>query len=420
TVTPVTNSTTTIHLGDQVSATLPGPGDTDQYSFTLQQATTVLVTPQGGNANVSLYGTGYYPLVTFNSGTGQYAVLRLDAGTYSFNVTGTGSSTPSYAFSMTDLVANAVDAGNSGTVTGAAPAQRGVGVYQLETIPGATYNLDFATPALTDNADALNYSLVDVAGRVLANITGTNVQSVTFTGPQFGSVYLVVRQVNASATATSFTATVRQPVTASTPLSWGTQTTATFQTRQDQIAYGFTQTQAGWVELQGITAPLPGVEYDIVGANGSVITQRTGFGASAPGSNWDVYLAAGQYFIRIDANADGAIGGVAQFTAVQVPASQQIARQGGVAQTLQLPDSANTLSLWTLDAQAGDTLNLTSQTWPGTGTVQILTPNGGSTIATWNPSTGPLNITLSQPGTYLLRVTSNPLSGATANGFKLT
>ncbi len=428
TVSPVTNSVTSINLGDQVSATLPGPGDTSQYTFTLTQATTVLVTPQGGSANVTLTqsngqrvvsSSGSY--INFSSGSnGLYYVVRLDPGTYSLNVTGTGSSTPGYAFSVSDVAASATAVGSGGTVAGVAPAQGAIGVYQLDTTPGATYNLGFTQPALTDSGDALTYSLVDVAGRTLASLTGTYFgQSVAFTAPQFGPVYLLVRQTTASTTPTSFSATLQQPVVSSTPLTWGSATSATFQTAQDQISYSFTQTQAGWIELQGITAPSSDVEYDIVAPNGNVVARTSGFGASAPGGTWDVDLAPGQYFIRVDANSDSADGGVTQFTAVQVPASQQIARQGGVPQALQLPNSGTALSLWTLDAQAGDALNLTPQTWSGTGTVQIVAPNG-NTVAVWNPSAGPLNTTLGLAGTYLLRVTSNPLAGATANAFNLT
>src|SRR5581483_1450451 len=190
TISPVTNSTTAIHLGDQVSATLAGPGDTNQYPFTLTQATTVLVRAQGGNANVSLtgpdgatvYATGG-SAVNFNSGTiGEYYVLRLDAGTYSFNVSGSGASTPSYAFSVSDMLANVIDDRNTGTVTGTAPAQGGVGVYQLEATPGTSYNLVFKTPAPTDYGNAVSYSLVDAAGRALAptQYYWSNGQSVAY------------------------------------------------------------------------------------------------------------------------------------------------------------------------------------------------------------------------------------------------
>ena len=425
TVSGVTNSVTPVNLGDQVSATLPAPGDTNQYTFTLMQATTMLVTPLGGGANVMLSGPDGNQ-INFNSGsTGKYYVLRLDAGSYSFNVSANGSSTPSYAFSFSDMLASATDAGNSGTVAGAAPAQGALGVYQLDTTAGATYNLELTTPPA--NGTVLNYSVVDAAGRLLApayyynngaqSVAYTNGQSVTFTAPQFGPVYLLVQQNTASGTATAFSATVRQPVISSAPLAFGTPIATTLQTRQDQVAYGFTQAQAGWIELQGITAPSTNVEYDIVGPDGTILASKTGFGANTPGSIWDVDLPAGQYFIRIDASTDTADGGVAQFSAVQVPANQQIARQGGVAQTLQLPNSSAAVSLWTLDAQANDTLNLTPQSWSGAGSVQIVAPSG-TTIATWDPSTGPFNSTLPQAGTYLVRVTSNPLAGA--NAFNLT
>src|ERR1035437_6907342 len=87
-----------VNLGDQVTASLAGPGDINHYQFTLAEDTTVLVDPLGGTANMTLSGpTG--TLLNFSSGsTGSYYTERLAAGTYSLDVSGSGISTPSFGF----------------------------------------------------------------------------------------------------------------------------------------------------------------------------------------------------------------------------------------------------------------------------------------------------------------------------------
>ena len=401
TVSPVATSVAPIALGDQVSGAIGAPGNVNQYRFTLIDETTVLLDPQGGTVSLTLSGPLGDELSFGLSSVESYYARRLKAGTYTIAVSASGVATPSYAFRLLDLAA-AVPASSTTPLSGDLPAGRTLVAYRFEATPGVDFNLDFTTPV--SYPDYFRYTLLDAYGRTLSNVAWTSDASVAFTGPSDGTVYLVAKQYYASSAPIHFEATLRQPVVTTAALAWDSATAVPLAVRQDQATYAFTLDEPGWIELQNVNAPASAVRFQIITPNGSQVVSRTGLNS---GSNATIsqFLGAGSYALRVLANADG-LSGNATFTATRVPASQRLDRQGAVARAVLADAGAGVVSLWSLDARAGDHLTLAANaTWPADWTAQLMAPNG-TVLRSWTPASAPTQeFDLTQPGTHLLRLT---------------
>ncbi|HET7865596.1 MAG TPA: LEPR-XLL domain-containing protein, partial [Burkholderiaceae bacterium] len=399
-----------IAFGTQVSASITAPGNVNQYRFTLNEATTVLLDPQGGPAMLALDGPLGNELNLSLDGVEGYYARHLAPGSYTLSVSASGSSTPSYGFRFLKLEDAAVNAGAATELRGDLPAGRVLVAQRFDVLPGVAYNLDFTTPV--NYPGYFRYTLIDAYGRTLNPTAWTSDPSVVFTGPQLGPVYLLAKQYYASSGPVHFEASLRQPLQSSSPLNFDVPTTLPLVNRQDQGSYSFVMQEPGWIELQDMLAPSTAVSFDIVRPDGSTMESRNGYSSASPGTFYR-YLPSGAYTLRITANVD-VLAGSAQFTARRVPEAQQLDRQGAAVRGIAADAGSEPVSLWSLDARAGDQLVLTANTpWPAGWTAQLVAPDG-DVLRSWAPaSAATQNFDFSRPGPYLLRIVrTGPGAGA--------
>lgn len=403
-----------IALGDQVNGSLAAAGDIHHYTFTLNEARTLLVDPQGGSATLRLTGpSGTVLSLALDSDT-DYWIQRLAPGSYSLDVEAEDQrTTPAYAFKLGELQDMAVAHGTSTQLSGDLPAGRTVVVHSFDVLQGHSYNLDFTEPVSSNYY--FRYSLVDAAGRTLSHLNWTNSSSISFTAADSGAMYLVAKQYYASPTAVHFEATLREPLSSATPLVWDGVNTTELRTYVDQRDFEFDLSQPTWIELHNLQVSVNQTYLEIIAADGSRLYSRWLY-ASSNGAAYSYQLGAGHYAIRLSHQTDGTQG-IVSFTARQVPQLQQLDHQPGVTRTLSQEAGTDTVSLWSLAIGAGEHLELRADTWSGSGSVQLLHPSG-SVLNTWNPAAGALNINIAAGGIYLLRVMRDSLDHVPSNAYR--
>lgn len=411
----VSVSETPLELGSLISGRISVSGDVANYTLSLDSDRTILIDPQSGDVTVRVLNASMGEVLNFNAGSSaEYLSRRLPAGTYTFEVSASRATTPDYAFRVRDMVAFALDLGAVSQLSGDLPAGRNLVVQSFEVIAGQRYNLDFTTPT---SSSALRYTLVDAFGREIVGQQAVSSASVSFTAAQTGKVYLLAKQNAASSGPVHFEATIRQPVGVAQELGWGGIVSGALTTREDQSIYRFQMAEAGWLDLQQLGVSQTAATIDIVAPDGTSV--RSWSSLPVANGSRSVYLGAGDYSLRIRSNFDGAPVSFS-FKAQQVPAAQILTRQPEVAQTLAQESSEETLSLWALQAHAGDVLNLNRTAWSGAGSVQILKPDG-SVLATWSPATqAALTLNLTAGGSYLLRVQRDSLTNLDSNAFEFS
>ncbi len=155
TVFPVTTNQASLDLGQTVAGTLATPGQTDHYSFTVTQPTSVLFDSLSNRGDVQWTLSGNTGnLVTQRSfsqsdgtGIGGDASVALTAGTYTVSVAGVGAATGAYGFQLLDLsqgTPSDLSQVVSGTIDDA-----GFAAQSLHTAPGAPLTNAAANEAIT-------------------------------------------------------------------------------------------------------------------------------------------------------------------------------------------------------------------------------------------------------------------------------
>ncbi len=397
-----TEATTPMSVGDQVSGSIAHVGDIQHYSFTLATDTTIALDPQGGAANLTLTGPNGDELSLNLDSVESYDVRRLRAGTYSLDITADAlNSTPSFGFKLLNLASVAQAHGEVTKLSGDIPAGRNLAVHSFEVLAGHFYNLDFLVP--TVYPDYFRYTLVDAQGRTVSADGWTHGTSVSFTPAASGPIYLVAKQYYSASAAVHFDAALRQPTLVSTPLPLGSSVAASLVTREDRADYSFSLDDAGWLDLSDVAVQGGGATCDVIAPDGTSLWSRN-FSAGSSDQSWQIPLSAGRYVLRVHGASDGSTVAVG-FTPRTVARPHQLDRRPGAVQAVSTAAGESTVDLWSVNAAAGDSLNLTSTRWPGAGSVQLFAPNG-SLLSTWNPASGsPLNAVLDVSGIYLLRVT---------------
>jgi subtilase family serine protease len=410
---------TPIQLGDQVSGSMATPGDINHYTFTLDQDTTILLEPQGGDASLaltSLSGLSGAELNLALNSVGGYTVRRLMAGSYSLDVTSlANAAATSFAFKLSRLQDLAVAHGSSGQLIGELPASPSSVVHSFDVLAGHGYTLECTTPL--SYPSYIRYSLVDVQGRVLSDGIWASDPTISFTAAGTGPVYLLISRTYPSTRPASFEATVLEPVRSVTALAFDTTFDLQLRASKDTDEFTFEMTTPGWIELRGLMVTWGNLLVQVVSPDGSTAWSEW-LSADYESLPRSIYLDAGLYALRFSNPESGPTDSV-HFSAVRVPAAHQLEAPAGVTQTLSLPSGSDTLSLWSLNALPGAELVLSAEQWHGMGQVHLLDAMYGE-IAYWEPGDGQLKVTLTNSGHVLLRVERADLDEVDSNAFSFS
>ena len=178
----------TFAIGEDVTAAIATPGQTDTWTFTAAAGQKVSLDQ---TATSNLYGLNWslvadsgrvlLPRTTDISDRGPFA---LDAGGYTLTVVGEGAATGTYAFRVDEVVDGARTIPIGEVVSGAISIAGQRQVYTFTAAPGQTVSLDRSA---TSNAAGLDWWLVDAEGRDVVPRT-TNLNDVVRL-PLVGGVY---------------------------------------------------------------------------------------------------------------------------------------------------------------------------------------------------------------------------------------
>ena len=244
-----------ITLNQQVTGQLPA-GDTQNFTFSLDVEKNIGFAIRSGSYNIRLYGPNQQAdVITLYPDDHNLQNYYLAPGDYRIEITGYGSTTPSYDFKLLDTAAQAQAlSNNSGTLTATIPANQTQVSYALAVQAGQAYQLNFPNT----NYYAATYKVVDEQGRTLVN--NTNIGDYrNFTPSATGNVYLVVNK-NQAIIAQDFNVNVllTQSVATSVILTLGETASTSLHTAQDATKYQLHITNTGYYQFCLLyTSPSP-------------------------------------------------------------------------------------------------------------------------------------------------------------------
>ena len=390
-----------ITLNQQVTGQLPA-GDTQNFTFSLDVEKNIGFAIRSGSYNIRLYGPNQQAdVITLYPDDHNLQNYYLAPGDYRIEITGYGSTTPSYDFKLLDTAAQAQAlSNNSGTLTATIPANQTQVSYALAVQAGQAYQLNFPNT----NYYAATYKVVDEQGRTLVN--NTNIGDYrNFTPSATGNVYLVVNK-NQAIIAQDFNVNVllTQSVATSVILTLGETASTSLHTAQDATKYQLHITNTGYYQFKESRASDTNMLLQFLLPNGS---EALRFNNLSSLKDKYLYLTAGDYIINV--SGTNPAGSDYQFqlvdaTGLPIKAGNSLAAAMDLAimasQNYPLTLAAQTTGYYRVMLTQNDVFNVT-----GNADLAIeLQDKDGNILgsSTQNALSQPIN----QTGIYYLKVTN--------------
>jgi RHS repeat-associated protein len=305
-VQPAPTSVQPLALGQLVGSTIGVTGETDEYLFTLPQATRLYFDSQTFDTRISWKiergGETVIAGGRFDNSDGQSTgqpVLHLGPGDYSLIVDATGDATGPYAFRLSDL--SAVPSIASGELlSGSLVPGNETDLYRFNAIAGDRFyfdSLQWTGPATT------RWRLIDPEDHILLNV-GLSTDVDTLTLPITGEYVLALEGSIVSTTSGNYSAVLQKVQPNVTGLSFGTTIGGSIGGAGDEDNYTFSLADRSLVYFDGLTNN-SNLTWSLRGPAGVVVDKRS-FVTADPNFFTELVLnlAAGDYTVTVDATAE--------------------------------------------------------------------------------------------------------------------
>lgn len=261
-----TTTASALSLGADTTGSIAQPGQSVQYSFTLNAPTTVLMNPgqYGYNLQWSLTGSRgtEVSLLGFNNGTN---LMSLPTGTYVLTVAYSDLSTGNFDFSLTDTSTMPVLAADQ--TTHAAFTSSGQGQSFVLNVPAdGNYSMD----ALYAGSNAEWH---------IRNLQGQNVISSWLSGGPSNPFQLIAGQYlvtwdSPSSASMGVDFTLRNVVTVAQPLTLGTAVSGSIGDIAQRQEYDFTLSAPTRVLFDSLSSRTD-ITWQLTGPDGNIINPTT-------------------------------------------------------------------------------------------------------------------------------------------------
>ncbi|HET7329337.1 LEPR-XLL domain-containing protein, partial [Dyella sp.] len=389
-----TTTTSALTLGADNAGSIAQPGQSVQYSFTLNAPTTVLMNPSQNGSNLQWTLTGprgtEAPLQGFNNGPN---LMSLPTGTYVLTVAYSDLSTGNFDFTLADTSTMPVLAVDQTTHTAFTSNGQAQG-FVLNVPADGSYSMD-VPPYNGSNAA---WIIRNAQGSVVASnwISGNNSTPFKLSAGQY---VLTWESPNTANMAIDFA--LRQVVTVAQPLTLGTAVSGTIANIAQRQEYDFSLAAPTRVLFDSLSNRSD-ISWTLIGPDGTVVNPTALSGTQGSSAGDPIALnAIGNYQLLI-VPVGHALGDFA-FNLLDLAAAPALVI--GTSQSIALAPG-NSSTAYTINAHAGDYVSLqVSSLAGGNASVTLVDANGNKVLAT-TTLTGTDSFTLALPhdGAYQLIV----------------
>ncbi|MCB1631072.1 MAG: LEPR-XLL domain-containing protein, partial [Pseudomonadales bacterium] len=425
---------TALTLGATVSGTIAAAGETDDYVFTVDEPTLVLVDSLAPNNNGSFRWTltgprgvevsdrSFYYSESWEYGSANPAVQLVLPGTYQLRVRADGSTTGAYSFRVLDTAAaTELTLGEASSAT-LNPANE-TDLYAFEASAGQRLYLDVAALS-PDYGNWVSWRLLDPYGRQVLGPAGFNSNNASggddgFVVPLAGRYTLLVEGriwVTQYTGSFAYTFDVHELVDAApVALELGEVTSGTIAVAGARTTYTFTLDALTTLHFDSRTNSST-LNWTLNGPRGTVVSARALRSGDSVDGNSVLRLAAGDYTLVVDGSGDAT--GDFSFRLTSTASATELTPGTAVSGTL---DPANATQAWRFDATAGERFFFDVQARSG-GDVywRLVDPDGrtvfGPRYMNWTDGSSDQDVlTLAKSGSYTLLIEGRYYTTGTAS-----
>ncbi|HND13698.1 MAG TPA: LamG domain-containing protein, partial [Pseudomonadales bacterium] len=358
---------TALTLGATVSGTIAAAGETDDYVFTVDKPTLVLVDGLAPNNNgsfrwtlngprgVEVAGRSFYYSESWEYGGANPTVQLVLPGTYQLRVGADGSTTGNYGFRVLDTAA-ATDLALGSVVSATLNPANETDLYAFEASAGQRLYLDVRSLS-PDYGDWISWRLLDPYGRQVLGPIGFNSNGASggengFVVPFAGRYTLLVEgRIWATQYTGSFAYTfdVHELVDpAPVALELGEVTSGTLALAGARNTYTFTLDALTTLYFDSRTNSST-LNWTLSGPHGTVVSARALRSSDSTDGNSVLRLAAGDYTLVVDGSGDAT--GDYSFRLASTASATGLTPGTAVSGVL---DPASATQAWRFDVTAGE------------------------------------------------------------------